>query len=500
MSSKTEANSVTAYDPAAGGIARDRRDVYTMLVLTIIALLVRIPGLGSGLWVDEIWAVMESIRTPFPQSLAHFPGDNKHPLFTLLAHAAVTIFGEHAWSVRLPALLFGVATVPLLYELGLRVTRRAESLAAAAVLTVSYHHVWFSQNARGYTMLAFFAVLTTLLLVHAMRDGKTSSWIWYGVAAGLGAYTQLTFVFTVVAQALVALLGVLGVPGEERKLDWKEVLLGFGLSAATTILLYAPMLGRVIDFFLHSESNLKGISSPSWALVEGLRVLRQGLGGAFGVGLAVLAIAAVVACVGVISYARQSLRVLLLLLLPGVVTLLGAFAARGTMYPRFFFGLVGFAILLGMRGAFVSGAWLAERAGSSKSMGDRVGFAVASMIVLVSAMSLLLNWRVPKQDFEGAKRFAEASVPPNEVIATTDVTGKIYGPFYHTRWRDVHSDLELGALRSQTPVWLIYTFPRYLMKSDPKLAATVERECRSARVFRGTVGGGDIIVCRLERM
>ena len=482
-----------------GDFSRTRGYIYAIAALTIVALLVRIPGLASGLWADEIWAVMESIRTPFPHSLADFPGDNKHPLFSLLAHASVAVFGEHAWSVRLPALLFGVATVPLLYKLGLAVTRPAESLAAAALLAVSYHHVWFSQNARGYTMLAFWAALTTLLLVHAMRDGKTATWVWYGIAAGLGAYTQLTFIFTIVAQAAVAVLGAAGIPRTERRLEWTQVLLGFGLSAIVTLLLYAPMLGPVLDFFLHRESNLKGISSPSWALAEGLRVLRMGFGGAFGLGVGVIAIGAAVACVGVVSYVRQSSRVALLLLLPGVATLVGAFTARGTMYPRFFFGLVGFAILIGMRGAFVSGRWLAERAGLSKSVGDRVGFGVASIVVLVSALSLVLNWRAPKQDFEGAMRFAEASVPQSEMIVTTDVTGKIYGPFYHTSWRDVHSDAELQALRARTPVWLIYTFPRYLMKYDPKLAATVQRECRSARVFPGTVGGGDIIVCRLER-
>lgn len=123
------------------------------------------------------------------------------------------------------------------------------------------------------------------------------------------------------------------------------------------------------------------------------------------------------------------------------------------MYPRFFFGLVGLAILLGMRGAFVSGAWLAKRAGWSKSIGGRVGFGMASLVVFISALSLPLNWRAPKQDFEGAMRFAEASAPADEdivTIVTTDVTGKIYGPFYHTRWRDVRSDVELEALRSQS--------------------------------------------------
>lgn len=220
MSSKTRVvdEPAAANLSSAGELGPDRRYMYAVAVPTLVALLVRIPGLGSGLWADEIFAVMESIRTPFPHSLTDFPGDNKHPLYALLAHASTLVFGEHIWSVRLPALLFGVATVPLLYNLGSRITRASESLAAAALLAVSYHHVWFSQNARGYIMVAFWAVLTTLLLVHAMRERITVSWIWPGIAAGLGAYTQLTFVFTIVAQAAVALLGLPGFRG--RSAGW----------------------------------------------------------------------------------------------------------------------------------------------------------------------------------------------------------------------------------------------------------------------------------------
>lgn len=486
MSSKTS-------DAGAG----DRRYLYAVAALTALALVVRIPGLGSGLWADEIWAVMESFRTPFPQSLAHFPGDNKHPLYAVLAHASIVTFGEHAWSVRLPALLFGVATVPLLYALGVSIASRAEAFAAAALLALSYHHVWFSQNARGYTMLAFWAVLTTLLLVRAMRGQNAPPWVWYGIAAALGAYTHLTFVFTVLAQAAVALLGVLAIPRSEGRLSWRGPLIGFFVAAVVSVLLYAPIFAQVMSFFLHRKSNLEGISSPGWALAEGLRVLRLGFGGLFGAGVVAVAIAVVVGCAGIISYTRQSLRVMLLLVLPALFTLLGAFVARGTMYPRFFFGLIGFALLLGMRGAFVAGAWIAQRADLPQSTGRAVGVAVASIVVVASALSVPLDWRSPKQDFEGAMRFAESSVPAGEVIATADVTALIYGPFFHRTWPVVRNGAELEAMRSRSPVWLIYTFPRYLMKYDPTLASTVDRECRSARRFRGTIGGGDVIVCRL---
>ncbi len=471
--------------------------LYAVAALTALALAIRIRGIDGGLWVDEIVSIMGSFRTPFPQSLAEFPNDSKHPLYTLLAHLSISIFGEHAWSVRLPALMFGVATVPLLYRVGASIATRAEALAASALLALSYHHAWFSQNARGYTMLAFWSLLTTLMLLRAMREDGTAPWIWYGLAAALGAYTHLTFVFTVVAQAAVVFLGVLGIPPREGKLSWKGPLIGFALAGTATFLMYAPMIGPVVNFFLHRQSNLKGISSPGWALAEGIRIARLGFGGSLGLGIAAIVAACTIGCVGVVSYARQGFRVLFLFVLPPLVTMLGAFSARGTMYPRFFFAFIGFAFLVWMRGAFVSGALVARRAAWPVSVGKAIGAGLATAVVAASALSTPLVWRAPKQDFEGAMRFAESSAAAGEVIATADVTGLIYGPFYHKKWREVRSTAELEAMRSQSVVWLVYTFPRYLMRYDPGLATTVERECRGAHRFPGTVGGGDVLVCRL---
>lgn len=494
---------------AAASIAPGRFFWIAVGALTVVALLVRLPGLGSGFWADEIYSVMASFRTPFPETLSVFPGDNKHPLYSLLAHAALTVFGESPWSVRLPALFFGVATVPMLFSLGARVTSRVEAFAASALLALSYHHVWFSQNARGYSALAFFAAFSTLLVLRAMSSEGYRAWLWFGVVAGLGVYTHLTFVFTVIAQFVVVALATAGWPGGERRVPWRGPLVGFALAAGLATVLYLPMLSQVAAFFLHKESNLKGISSPAWALGEAIRVLRVGFGGALGgAGLLVLALGAVIALAGAASYARQSLRTFLLLAFPAVVTMMGAFAARGTMYPRFFFVLAGFAILIGLRGAFVSGAWLSRRLRWSETAGHRMGVGLATVVVLLSALSVPLNWQAPKQDFEGAARYAEQTAGPNDAIVTADVTSSIYGEFYHKTWRAVRTTGELDGLRradgaagaTRGRTWLIFTFPRYLERFDAGLAAYVRRECTDANVqrFRGTVGDGDVLVCRLE--
>jgi uncharacterized membrane protein len=59
------------------------------------------------------------------------------------------LFGDSGAALRLPAALFGVASLGAVYALGREVVGRREGLLAALALAFSYQHVWFSQNARG---------------------------------------------------------------------------------------------------------------------------------------------------------------------------------------------------------------------------------------------------------------------------------------------------------------------------------------------------------------
>jgi mannosyltransferase len=478
--------------------------------LTLLALAVRLPGIDGGLWADEIYSALYAFRTPFPESLAEFHGDNKHPFYSLLAHLSLSVFGESAWSLRLPSLLFGVASVPMLFVLGQRVASRAEAGFAAALLAVSYHHVWFSQNARGYSTLLFCALASTWLLLRFLQERSYRAGVLYSICIAVGAYTHLTFVFTAVAQFIVAVLALTGRPRGAARPDWRWTIGIFAGGAALAIAMYAPMLERVIAFFLTKESALKGVSSPTWAIGEALRMLRVGIGGLgvgggwLVVGGVTLCIAAAVGLAGLASYVRRSPQVSLLLVFPALTTLAGGFAGRGTMYPRFFFLLAGFVLLIGVRGAFVSAGWLVGAAGKRASSGTATtsanGGSVLSMaalgvLIVASVASLPRMWSLPKQDYEGAMRFVEGQRAPTEVIATADMTTEIYGRYFRRSWHDVRDTAVADSLRAAGRVWFVYTFPRYLARYDARLAEMVERDCRPERSFPGSVGGGDVIVC-----
>ncbi len=466
-----------------------------LLALTAIACALRLYDLGSGLWYDEITTLLDSVRVPFWTIVTHFPSNNEHPFYSVLAHAADALVGEHAWSLRLPAALFGIATVPLLYGFGAKIASRLEALAAALLLTVSYHHVWFSQNARGYTMLLFFTLAATWLLLEAIDSGRIGLYLGYGAMSALAAYTHLTMVLVVVGQAAVVAPSLWSRRGRTVWRDFINPAIGFGFAAVLTVALYAPMLGEVRAFFA-GGSTWAGAATPAWAAAEALRGLRIGysLTGAVIIG-------GVVFLAGGWSYLRQSATLVALFFVPAGVLLVAAVAMGRPIFPRFFFFLAGFGLLVVVRGLVVVARALASRLPARFNRpGAQIWMtrgAIAGAVV-VSIAALPAAYRYPKQDYAGALRYVQAAAGPGDrVVLVGSGTSLPYQRYYGQPWSRVSDAAELADVAARTPgVWLIYTLRPFLESQEPDLMAAVRARCVSVATFPGTVAGGQITVAR----
>ncbi|MFM7144136.1 MAG: glycosyltransferase family 39 protein [Alphaproteobacteria bacterium] len=469
-----------------------------LLGLVALAAVVRAIGLDQGLWVDEIMSVRSSFRKPLHELLTGFPSENDHPLYSLLAHLSMMAFGDGAWSARLPAMLFGVATVPALWLLGRAVASRAEALAAAGILAVSYHHVWFSQNARGYTATAFFAVLCAWLLVRGVASGSRRDFVAYGLATMLAAYTHLTMVFVSIGHAMALGIFALALANAlERDVILRVAPRGFVLAALGTIALYLPKTSGVIGTFF-APTFWVGIASPSWAFAELLRGLAQGWGaGHLVLGAAAVGAGTLVFLAGLAGFWRERPLFALLAVLPPIVLYGGSLASRGVLYPRFFFFAIGPMLLVAVHGLFEVGAFLA-RVARRPGLGRAVPALGVAGAVAVSLVALPRNWRVPKQDFEGAARWVESQASPGDSLLSTHAA--YLREFSGRPWGRGCTRKELEAGRRAGPAWVLWTLPYQLRAACPEFFAVVDRECPSPRIFPGTVSGGDVRVCRLDRL
>jgi hypothetical protein len=263
-----------------------------------------------------------------------------------------------------------------------------------------------------------------------------------------------------------------------------------------TLLLYSPVVLQVQQFFSR-PSKLEGISTPAWAFWETLRGLRIGLGAESGV-----VVAGVLFLTGLMSYWRQTRVAAAVFVLPGLVTAAGAVMARGTMYPRFYFYLLGFGVVILVRGAMVVGATLAgkmSREAEKRTNGLTWGTVLVAMMIVVSAVSLLRNYRYPKQDYGGAMQFVETRQGTGEAVVTAGEIGYVYKEYYGKPWTRVENATQLDTIRGERRrVWVLYTFPMYVERKMPGLMDAIRRESIPQQVFPGTVGGGDIVVCVIE--
>lgn len=479
--------------PGTGNTPSGRTIFIALAAMTAVAAVLRFVGLNSELWYDEIKTLIESVRPPLAVIVAEFPSNNDHPLYSLLAHFSIGAFGEAPWSLRLPSVLFAIATIPLLYVFGRKATGAKEALIAAALLAVSYHHIWYAQSARGYTMLLFFTLATSALLVEAMKAPKAKTYALYALAAALGCYTHLTMVYVVVAHAMI--IGVRQLVADKGRIRFASYYLpafGFVLAGFLTLLLYLPLFADVATFFEEKKVEpAKQVATAGWALMETIKGLNVGFAGVAG---AVIALG--VLAVGYLSYLRQSVVLAALFVLPAPVIVAAAVLLQRPMFPRFFFVLAGFALLVLVRGAFVIGREAAMRAPPPKFLGPREegwGVALSLLLIAASIAALPAQYAAPKQNYSAAVAFLDREAAGDPVYLLNISAGLPMADYYERAW-PVMFTLEEVEKAARGPSWIAYTFEDYIRLRTPDIFAALEERCVRKASFAGTVSGSDVIV------
>ena len=300
---------------AARSDVGERISLLLLPLILLIALGLRLYALNAGLWLDEILTYVNYAQMPFGEIITSYDSENQHFLYSILARTSFLLFGESNWALRLPAVLFGVGSILALYLQGREVANRREALLSAALLTFSYHHVWFSQNARGYSGLLFWTILSSWLLLRALRNERSATWILYALSTALGIYTHLTMVFVLFGQICVYGYQLIHRRKEEWVGWWKGLILGFGGAGLLTALLHGPVVSQMLGTIGGTEASVVSAwKNPFWTLLEIIKGLQVGFSSAV-----IVAGALFLFGVGLVSYWRTYKEVDILLLVPPLV-------------------------------------------------------------------------------------------------------------------------------------------------------------------------------------
>lgn len=482
-----------------------RRDAWLLAGITALGLLLRLHQISSDLWLDEIAPVMDYGALSPWQVIASYQRSSNHLLNTLLVKGAIALFGEREWAIRLPAVLLGSATVPAFYWVVRMAQPRRAALGASALLAVSYHHIFFSQNARGYAGYLLFALLSTGLLISGLREDRGRTWALYVLTVVLGFATQLLTTFVFAAHVLCGSLAALVV---RARRDAPAPLIGrltgvFGAVALLTFQLYATVIPQA--YVVGRTTYVRPTAGFGPLSVDFLVELVRGVSAGFGTGilLGVLPFL-LLGMLGFIQLFRRHWLLASALVLPELITAAYLVSRGYGASPRFFLLGLPLAIASAVQGIWTLTAVAARHSQNVAAHLPRLRVAVTVLLCGASALSLGSYYRLPKQDYRGAVQYIEASRRPEDAVVVFGIAEKGFR-FYATReavppgrdYRYSRDAAELDSILAAHPsrrVFVAVTFARELRTAYPALFSRIRGDWPAPRVFEGTVGDGAVLV------
>ena len=146
-----------------------------LAAITIFGLFLRIYNLGwQCLTVDEV--VTSNIAAKPFGYIFHWSlnFDCNPPAYYLLAHGSALLFrGVSAFAIRFPAAILGTLAIPMIYLVGKKIHGETLGLLAASLVSFMFPFVYYSQNARAYSLVVF-AFLGFIYFWYMLIDGDRS--------------------------------------------------------------------------------------------------------------------------------------------------------------------------------------------------------------------------------------------------------------------------------------------------------------------------------------
>ena len=230
----------------------DWRLVGAVSAITLVGLALRLSSFGDSLFGDELSTYYIVAGHSFGRVmhlLNNHSVELNPPLFFMAAWVSTRLFGLSTESLKLVSLLAGTATIPLIYLLGRHLSRRV-GLVASTLAATSPFLIYYSTEARAYSLMAFLVLAATVCLIAALRSGRWGWWALYALCTAAAAYTHFTSIFALAALAGWALVTQ---PAARRR-----VL----IAVAAAVVLYLPEVPVLRAISRSSGTRIMGELDP----------------------------------------------------------------------------------------------------------------------------------------------------------------------------------------------------------------------------------------------
>ena len=233
-----------------------------LLSLTILGSFLRFYNLGyNSLWLDEAVTYETSIKSFGEIWTIISSGDFNPPLFYWMEHV-ILYFGNNELILRIIPAVLGVLSIPLLYLIGRELLDRNVGILAAALLTCSSFHIYYSQEARAYSSMLLFASLAILFFLIALKENNIRIWVLFGLFSAISFWLHFYVIVLIASLILYTLIVQLPMYRENvRRLA--PVLTG----VITFIILCFPLIIVTIQRFASRTESAPTFGAQGFAII-----------------------------------------------------------------------------------------------------------------------------------------------------------------------------------------------------------------------------------------
>jgi mannosyltransferase len=246
------------------------RALALVALLTIASALLRIGRLRFHYWVDEGIAVGVSSH-PLSQLPALLREDGSPPLYYLLLHVWMQLFGRGEVATHELSLAFALLTIPTAYWAGTSLFGRKAGLYCAVLAAGVPFLTTYAQETRMYSLLLLGSLIVAASFVHVFVFRRRRYLPVFAVSLAASLYTHNWALFLGLG-AFLAFLFCLWTSRDRRALG-RDGALAFGAVAV----LYLPWLSTLLYQAQHTGAPW-ALAPTVWSLPQGAYFLVGGRG------------------------------------------------------------------------------------------------------------------------------------------------------------------------------------------------------------------------------
>ncbi len=143
-----------------------RVNLVILILLIALGMFLRFYKIEKeSLWNDELASWEMSNKESLKEVIRETAEDVHPPGYQILLFFVIKYFGDTEFWLRFPSAASGVFSILLIFLIGRRIYSDYEGLIASTLMAILWFPIYYSQEARVYSLLLLFSMLSFYLWI-----------------------------------------------------------------------------------------------------------------------------------------------------------------------------------------------------------------------------------------------------------------------------------------------------------------------------------------------